>query len=164
MPEHVAYHSIAIANVRALPINPIRTRVQHLNIEVAILDDMTHAYQRVRQLGFDMALSVGQHTNDKELSFYALTPSKYRYSRNPKWPGAVVTALWWVATTAALPVVLARLGGYDRTYGSLAGVIVALLFFWLVGFGLVIGAQLNAALAETPATRVRDAAAPVLEG
>ena len=36
---------------------------------------------------------------------------------------------------------------YDVTYGSLAGSIVTLLFFWLVGLGLVIGAQLNAALA-----------------
>ena len=91
------------------------------------------------------------------LLFYALTPSKYR-ARCPKWPGALFTSAWWVTTTAALPLVLARLGGYDRTYGSLAGVIVALLFFWLVGFGLVIGAQLNAALAETPETRLRDAA------
>ena len=92
------------------------------------------------------------------LLFYALTPSKYRAGTCPKWPGALFTSAWWVATTAALPLVLARLGGYDRTYGSLAGVIVALLFFWLVGFGLVIGAQLNAALAETPEDRVREPA------
>ena len=82
------------------------------------------------------------------LIFYSLTPSKYRASKCPKWPGAAFTAIWWVATTMALPWVLAKLGGYDRTYGSLAGVIVALFFFWLVGFGLVIGAHLNAALAE----------------
>jgi membrane protein len=36
---------------------------------------------------------------------------------------------------------------YDLTYGSLAGSMVTLLFFWLVGLGLVIGAELNAALA-----------------
>ena len=29
----------------------------------------------MKALGFDMALSVGQHTNDKELSYYAVTPS-----------------------------------------------------------------------------------------
>ena len=90
------------------------------------------------------------------LIFYSLTPSKYRWTRCPKWPGAGFTALWWVVTTMALPFVLAKLGGYGRTYGSLAGVIVALFFFWLVGFGLVIGAHLNAALAETPHRRVRD--------
>ena len=91
------------------------------------------------------------------LVFYSLTPSKYRWSKCPKWPGAVLTALWWSATTALLPPMLALLGGYGRTYGSLAGFVVALFFFWLVGFGLVIGAHLNAALAETPAVSVRDA-------
>lgn len=91
------------------------------------------------------------------LVFYTLTPSKYRWSGNPKWPGAAFTAGWWVVSTMALPRVIATLGGYDLTYGSLAGVIVALFFFWLVGFGLVIGAHLNAALAETPRTGVRSA-------
>ena len=93
------------------------------------------------------------------LLFYSLTPTKYRRAKCPKWPGALFTAVWWVTTTMALPWVLAKLGGYDRTYGSLAGVIIALFFFWLVGFGLVIGAQLNAALAETPERGVRDTAA-----
>lgn len=87
--------------------------------------------------------------------FYSLTPSKYRTGAYPKWPGALFTAVWWVVTTMALPFTLAKLGGYDRTYGSLAGVIVALFFFWLVGFGLVIGAHLNAALAESPGNGVR---------
>src|SRR3546814_2942699 len=29
--------------------------------------------------------------------FYSLTPSKYRYSKCPKWPGAMLTAAWWLA-------------------------------------------------------------------
>lgn len=82
--------------------------------------------------------------------FYFVTPSKYRYSKNRKWPGALFTAAWWVSMTAALPFVLSQLGGYDLTYGSLAGVVVMLLFFYLIGLGLVFGAHLNAALAEPP--------------
>lgn len=89
--------------------------------------------------------------------FYSLTPSKYRYSACRKWPGAVFTAGWWMAVTLALPQVLGLLGGYDLTYGSLAGVIIALIFFWTVGLGLVFGAHLNAALAETPVPAIRDA-------
>ena len=88
--------------------------------------------------------------------FATLTPSKYRYSPCPKWPGALFTAVWWMAVTMLLPIVVAAFGGYGRTYGSLAGVIVALIFFWLVGLGLVFGAHLNAALAETPETSVKD--------
>ncbi len=82
--------------------------------------------------------------------FLSVTPSKYRLGKCPKWPGALFTTLWWVAITALLPVVLGLLGGYDLTYGSLAGVIIALLFFFLVGLGIVFGAHLNAALAEPP--------------
>jgi len=84
------------------------------------------------------------------LLFYTLTPSRYRSRRYPKWPGALLTTLWWVGVTLALPPLLAGLLSYDATYGSLAGVMISLFFFYLVGLGLVIGAELNAALAETP--------------
>lgn len=84
------------------------------------------------------------------LLFYTLTPSRYRKRRYPKWPGALATTLWWIAVTLALPPLLASLLSYDLTYGSLAGVMVALFFFYLVGLGVVIGAELNAALAESP--------------
>lgn len=80
--------------------------------------------------------------------FYTLTPHTYRARRYPKWPGSLFTTAWWLGVTAALPVVLRSFFTYDLTYGSLAGIMVTLFFFWLVGLGLVIGAQLNAALTE----------------
>jgi membrane protein len=80
--------------------------------------------------------------------FYLCTPSKYRRTSSKKWPGALFTAAWWVLVTAALPWALSLIGGYGATYGSLAGVIVMLTFFWLVGLGFVFGAHFNAALAE----------------
>jgi membrane protein len=51
--------------------------------------------------------------------------------------------------------VLSLFGGYTRTYGSLAGVMIALIFFFVVGLGVVIGAELNAALAESGATALK---------
>lgn len=90
---------------------------------------------------FGLALSL-------YLLFYTLTPSEYRTKFYPKWPGALFTTLWWVGVTIALPPVLRAFFTYDLTYGSMAGIIIALFFFWLVGLGLVIGAELNAALAE----------------
>lgn len=86
------------------------------------------------------------------LLFLSLTPSAYRGRRYPKWPGALLTTLWWVSVTLALPPILARMLAYDLTYGSLAGVMVSLFFFYLIGLGMVIGAELNAALAGTPAS------------
>ncbi len=84
------------------------------------------------------------------LLFYTLTPKAYRDRRYPKWPGALATSLWWLAVTAALPPAIRSFFSYDATYGSLAGIMIALFFFYLVGLGFVIGAELNAALAETP--------------
>ena len=82
--------------------------------------------------------------------FYTLTPSEYRSANYPKWPGALFTTLWWIGVASAMPPVLRIFFTYNLTYGSLAGIMVALFFFWLVGLGVVIGAELNAALAEHP--------------
>lgn len=91
------HHSVAIAAATRLPINPIRTRIQHLNIQVAELDDMTTSYQRVTQLGFNMALGVGQHTNDRELSYYAMTPSGFEWEVG--WNPITVDEKTWEPTT-----------------------------------------------------------------
>ncbi|MFJ5262033.1 VOC family protein [Streptomyces sp. NPDC088387] len=91
------HHSIAVAGVRGLPVDPVRTRVQHLNIQAATLDDMARSYQRVHELGFDMALSVGQHTNDKELSYYARTPSGFEWEVG--WNPLVVDESTWEPST-----------------------------------------------------------------
>lgn len=91
------HHSVAIASVNALPLNPIRTRIQHVNIQVASLDDMVASYQRTKELGFGIALSVGQHTNDKELSYYALTPSGFEWEVG--WNPIVVDESTWSPTT-----------------------------------------------------------------
>jgi membrane protein len=92
--------------------------------------------------------------------FYLLTPKRYRRSGCPKWPGPAFVTGWWLATTALLPVVLSGLGGYDLTYGSLAGVIIGLTFFFIVGLGVVIGAELNAAMAETPEEALKEGEEP----
>jgi membrane protein len=87
--------------------------------------------------------------------FYVLTPSRYRKSRCRKWPGAVLITGWWLLTVELLPETISMLGGYDLTYGSLAGVMVVLIFFFMVGLGVVAGAELNAALAEASPTALK---------
>ncbi|TGL49521.1 extradiol ring-cleavage dioxygenase [Leptospira wolffii] len=71
------HHSIAVAATRGLRLDPIPTRIQHLNIEAKNLEDMTGAYLRCRNLGFEIARGIGQHPNDLELSFYVITPSGF---------------------------------------------------------------------------------------
>jgi membrane protein len=87
--------------------------------------------------------------------FYALTPSRYRKHGCRKWPGALLITAWWLATVEVLPFALGLFGGYSLTYGSLAGVMIALIFFFVVGLGVVIGAELNAALADYEPTALK---------
>lgn len=73
------HHSVAVATPRLAALDPVRTRVQHVNVEVATLDDLIGAFLRCRALGFEMAHEIGQHPNDLELSFYALSPSGFEF-------------------------------------------------------------------------------------
>ncbi len=80
--------------------------------------------------------------------YRGLTPRKYRGNNFPMWPGAVLVSIWWLSCTTILPWFVSSMSNYDLTYGSLAGVMIALIFFYLIGLGMVAGAQLNAALAN----------------
>jgi len=71
------HHSIAIAATRGVRLDPIRTRIQHFNVEARRREDLTAAYRRLRELGFAMAHEIGEHPNDRELSFYVETPSGF---------------------------------------------------------------------------------------
>lgn len=78
--------------------------------------------------------------------FKLLSPRAMRH--NPAWPGAAVTTAAWVGGSFLLGPAFASFGQMSLTYGALSGVMIALLFFYAVGFALVLGAELNAALAR----------------
>ena len=50
---------------------------------------MTEAYRRLRELGFAIANGIGQHPNDRELSFYVASPSGFEIELG--WNPIVVT-------------------------------------------------------------------------
>ena len=62
------------------------------------------------------------------------------------WPGILVSLVMWVVVASALSVYVAYSPSYALTYGTLAGVIVTLLFFYLTGVSVILGAQVNATL------------------
>jgi len=73
------HHSIAVAATKGFAMDPFATKIQHLEMQVATLDDVAAAYRRCRALGFKIAMAVGQHTNDRDVSFYAVTPSGFHF-------------------------------------------------------------------------------------
>jgi membrane protein len=60
--------------------------------------------------------------------------------------GALVAILTWVIASALFGFYVANFSHYNRTYGSLAGVIVFLLWLWITNLALLFGAELDAEL------------------
>ncbi len=65
-----------------------------------------------------------------------------------KWvsPGGLIAVLLWVAVSAAFAVYVAGFSSYDKTYGSLAGVVIFLVWLWLSNIAILLGAEINAEL------------------
>jgi membrane protein len=61
-------------------------------------------------------------------------------------PGGVVAVIVWIVASAAFAFYVANFGSYNKTYGSLAGVIVFLMWLWVSNIAVLLGAELNAEL------------------
>jgi membrane protein len=66
--------------------------------------------------------------------------------RGFKWmsPGAGVAILVAVVASAAFAFYVANFGSYNKTYGALAGVVIFLIWFWLINVALLFGIELDA--------------------
>jgi len=67
-----------------------------------------------------------------------------------KWltPGGLLAVLLWVLASAGFALYVANFGSYNKTYGSLAGVIVFLVWLWISNLAILLGAELDAELAR----------------
>jgi membrane protein len=74
---------------------------------------------------------------------YYLAPNTEH--RNWKWitPGSIVGGLLWLALSGLFALYTNFAGSYDKTYGSLAGAIVLLLWLNYSAFAVLYGAELN---------------------
>jgi membrane protein len=67
---------------------------------------------------------------------------------HPRWRfltfGSVVAVLIWLAASAAFAIYVGAFGSYNKTWGTLAAVVILLTWFWLSGVALLFGAEINA--------------------
>ncbi|OKJ78064.1 YihY/virulence factor BrkB family protein [Streptomyces sp. CB02460] len=61
-------------------------------------------------------------------------------------PGGVLAALLWLAASAGFALYATYIGSYSRLYGSLAGLVVFLIWVWFTNLALLSGAQFNVEL------------------
>ncbi len=66
--------------------------------------------------------------------------------RGFKWvtPGAIVAIVVWALASALFAFYVSNFGSYDKTYGTLAGLVVLLLWFWITNLAILFGHQMNA--------------------
>jgi membrane protein len=67
---------------------------------------------------------------------------------HPRWrfitPGSVFATFVWLAVSGAFALYTSSFGSYNKTWGSLAAVIIMLTWLWLAGVALLLGAEINA--------------------
>ena len=61
-------------------------------------------------------------------------------------PGGVVAVVTWILASAAFALYVSNFGSYEKTYGTLAGVMIFLVWLWISNLALLFGAELDAEL------------------
>ncbi|HZZ96268.1 MAG TPA: YihY/virulence factor BrkB family protein, partial [Jatrophihabitantaceae bacterium] len=61
-------------------------------------------------------------------------------------PGAVLAVVIWLLASGLFAVYVANFSSYNKTYGSLAGVIVFLIWLWISNLAILLGVELDAEL------------------
>ncbi len=84
-------------------------------------------------------------------------PDRARPRRHLLTPGSALATSVWLVSSAAFAYFTSNFGSYNKTWGSLAGVIIMLTWLWLAALALLLGAELNA---ETERSLERPAEAP----
>jgi len=78
------------------------------------------------------------------LLYWASPNAKHRF----RWvtPGGMLAVVLWLIASAAFGLYVANFGAYNKTYGTLAAVIIFLVWLWISNSVILLGAELNAEL------------------
>ncbi|MFE6826644.1 YihY/virulence factor BrkB family protein [Streptomyces sp. NPDC057690] len=70
--------------------------------------------------------------------------------RGLRWitPGSVLALVIWLIASAGFAFYVAGFGSYNKTYGTLAGVIVFLVWLWISNIAILLGLEFDAELAR----------------
>ena len=85
---------------------------------------------------------------------YRWLPSRH-LPRREILPGAAVTVVLWVALASLFSLYLRNLGRFSLTYGSLGGIVITLMFFYVSALIFIFGAEINSARRRAEAARLR---------
>lgn len=70
-------------------------------------------------------------------------------------PGSLVAIVIWALASAAFALYVANFGSYDKTYGTLAGLVALLVWLWITNLAILFGNALNAQMEREALTKRR---------
>lgn len=71
---------------------------------------------------------------------------RHRLPVRKLWPGVLVSTIIWLTAATGFSIYLGYTPTYASTYGTLAGVVITLVFFYITGMAFIFGAEVNAVL------------------
>lgn len=91
--QNSRHHSVALGELPESPNGAV-----HIMLEVASIDDVGRAYDRVQKHDAHISATLGKHVNDKMISFYVRTPSGFDIEYGCQ--GMQIDPATWVPTTS----------------------------------------------------------------
>jgi biphenyl-2,3-diol 1,2-dioxygenase len=85
------HQTFAFASPPPVPDTP---KLIHFMVQVASVDDVGFAFDRVEKAGVEVAMTLGRHANDEMLSFYAYTPFGFEFEYG--WGARTVDPATWL--------------------------------------------------------------------
>ncbi len=131
--------SCILAAMLVLVLGPVAWTEMHRYLD---LPRLLEVLWNPLRYGFGAGLILGAVSG----LYYLLPAARLRL----RWvlPGAVLVTLLWLLTATLFSYYVAHFGSYTVTYGSLAGIILTLIFFYALAVIFIFGAEFNAALAR----------------
>ncbi len=113
----------------------------------AITPDMARLIQLIAYVPLGIIFIAGV------TALYRWGPDRARAKWRWLTPGAMLASVMWLAASVGFSYYVQTFGSYNETFGSIAGVIVLLMWLWLSALVILIGAEVNA---EIEAQTARD--------
>jgi uncharacterized BrkB/YihY/UPF0761 family membrane protein len=79
---------------------------------------------------------------------YYLAPAEPQTLRSVV-PGAVLATSLWLAASLGFRYYVENFSSYNETYGTIGGIIILMLWFYLSGLAIIVGAELNSEIKHT---------------
>ncbi len=89
-----------------------------------------------------LPMALGLNLLALSILYYIAPEAKQKF----RWilPGAVTAAILWMGASQGFRYFLANFGQYNKTYGSLAAVVILMVWLWISGLIFLLGAEINA--------------------